>query len=370
MKKIIALLLLSFSLQSQTLIKYKQMENPTTTTTLGVWGGIGNTIGSSSNKLGTLDSYPLNIYTNNSRRLSFTSDGMFKFMPSSATSTNNGYLYYDTTLTGMTFVRTDTTGSTYNFTWKNKRRYLGLYMPGLISPVYGFQFGSSDNTGIAFSPGGNIVMGANTQTCVITKPLRVGSTTAPSATLDVAGTLAATGAATIGGVLNVTGQIKAASTLSLGATVLTGANATGTVATLSDATWDLNFNPINFNPADAQTYYITNLSYGGNNFAANMGTVTLQYNCTLVGWDFNYYLGGTTGTTETSTLSIRANNSTDTQLSASIQLSSGSATGYSATGLTNTFNSGDRINIKWQCPTWVTNPTQVYIGITLHFVRR
>ena len=66
----------------------------------------------------------------------------------------------------------------------------------------------------------------------------------------------------------------------------------------------------------------------------------------------------TAGTTETSTASIRLNNTTDTTISSAVNLSS-NPYAVSNTSLNVAVVAGDYIEIKWVTPTWVTNPTGV-----------
>jgi len=78
MKKTILAFLLSITFLSngQTLIKYKQMENPPTTTSLGVWGILGNTLGNNTSFIGSLDNRSFRIRTNNSFSHEFKVDSL------------------------------------------------------------------------------------------------------------------------------------------------------------------------------------------------------------------------------------------------------------------------------------------------------
>jgi len=248
-------------------------------------------------------------------------------------------------------------------------------------------------------------------------PYRVGSTTAPSSTLDVTGTMSVSSSATVAGQFNgaaavFTGNVFASSNLKVGSqssnnatadiagtfsvsstSTLTGAakqtntlnyegnttwntnqtntlttGNTGTVAVLSDAVFPITFNTENFSPLDANTYYYGNALYANSNTASN-GTITIPYNCTLVSWQFNSITTGGAGSAETSTLSI--NGTTNYTLSTAITFSAASLyNGQSGSGLSQNFAANDVLNIKWVTPTWVTNPTSVRTGLTLWFVRR
>lgn len=195
-----------------------------------------------------------------------------------------------------------------------------------------------------------------TGSMTVANKLRVGSTTAPSATLDVTGTM------------NVSSTATLSSTLKLGSSaVLTGGN-TGTVAVLSDAVFCISFNGGAYSPADGAITYngVTQLISG----ASANGTITLPYNCTLVGWNYNAGVNGTIASAETATIALNYNGS-DYVLSSAITYSN--ATGYnsfSGSGLSQNFTAGDRINFKTTFPTFVTNPTSVYQGIIFYFIRR
>jgi hypothetical protein len=70
---------------------------------------------------------------------------------------------------------------------------------------------------------------------------------------------------------------------------------------------------------------------------------------------------GTAGTSETSTVSIRLNNTTDTTVSAAVVSDTG-AHNYSNTALAIAVVAGDFIALKWVAPTWATNPGTCYSG--------
>jgi hypothetical protein len=167
------------------------------------------------------------------------------------------------------------------------------------------------------------------------------------------------------------GAIKATSTMSLGSANLTGGN-TGTVAVLSDAVFPvIIYNSYNAataaNPADATTYYFGVSNYGITTNSLN-GQFHLPYNCTLVGWDFNATPAAVASSSETSTFIVFGSTNTYT-LSSSITFST-AYNNYTASGISQNFNANEAISMKWVTPTWATNPTQLFIGITLWFVRR
>lgn len=106
-------------------------------------------------------------------------------------------------------------------------------------------------------------------------------------------------------------------------------------------------------PVDATTYWCT----------AGFGSTTNETNgrfyITIAGTITAIYIlaaaAGTIGTTETSTVSLRLNNTTDTVLSSSVVFDTG-AHNYNATGLSIAVAVGDFIGIKTLVPAWATNP--------------
>lgn len=68
------------------------------------------------------------------------------------------------------------------------------------------------------------------------------------------------------------------------------------------------------------------------------------------------HAGGATD--ESSTVSLRLNNATDTAIDAVSDFSTNPVVG-NATGLSVAVVAGDYLTLKWVTPTWVTNPTSV-----------
>jgi hypothetical protein len=147
---------------------------------------------------------------------------------------------------------------------------------------------------------------------------------------------------------------------------LTTPASSGTLANLGDAVFPVTLQSYGGNPADGSTYYFGNAIAGLVNNSA-FGNVKLPYNCTLVAWDLNWY--GSPGTAESSTLSVSG--TTNYTLTSVAIFSAAAAVGsYTANGLSQSFSANDVLNIKWVTPTWSTNPTALYLGVTLWFVRR
>lgn len=180
--------------------------------------------------------------------------------------------------------------------------------------------------------------------------LRVGSNVTPTATLDV------------------TGDMKVSSTFSLGSANLTGGN-TGTVAVLSDVAYCIQSSHRDYDPGDAFTIYFANCGNLGLTTNATNNRIYVPKNCTLIGYDITCYIAGTAASAESSTLSVRVDNTTDFLLNSTVTYSATFQQWHSM-ALSNDINAGSYLNIKWQTPTWVTNPTSLVNSIVLWFKLR
>lgn len=119
----------------------------------------------------------------------------------------------------------------------------------------------------------------------------------------------------------------------------------------------------NFSPADATTYYFGAWLMDVATTGATNGQIYMPRAGIITRADV-YMLAGVLGTAETSTMSIRLNNTTDTTISAAIALA-GSPFHVVNSSLGISVATTDYINIKWATPTWVTNPTNVYCRVTI-----
>lgn len=111
-----------------------------------------------------------------------------------------------------------------------------------------------------------------------------------------------------------------------------------------------------FSPADATTYFFGSLF----SIAPGTGAGTAKIYIPKAGRITRCFLffNQSTGSSETSTLAIRLNNTTDTTVSSAITNDAG-VTSFNNTTLNIPVAAGDYIELKWTCPTWVTNPTNV-----------
>lgn len=119
-------------------------------------------------------------------------------------------------------------------------------------------------------------------------------------------------------------------------------------------------------PADATTYYI-----GGNPGSAMVTTGALRrlyfpYSGTVRRARV-VFRQGVSGSAETSTISFRLNNTTDTTISSAV-VNNADVTTVENTALSIAVTNSDYFEIKWVTPTWVTNPTGMNIWGTVWVV--
>jgi len=119
------------------------------------------------------------------------------------------------------------------------------------------------------------------------------------------------------------------------------------------------------NPADGTTYYFGAFPHVTLGTTAAVNRLYIMRAGTIVAADL--FMVCTTGTSEASTISIRLNNTTDTTLTAAVNLSS-SPFHAQNTALSIAVVAGDYIEFKWVTPTWATDPTAV-LGFAQVFVR-
>lgn len=113
-------------------------------------------------------------------------------------------------------------------------------------------------------------------------------------------------------------------------------------------------------PADGTTYYIGSSFFPLAATTGGISAIRIPKAGTVKSVYVEVKNRGTLGTTETSTISLRKNNTSDTTISASF-ITSTTPNAFSVTGLSVAVVAGDYLEIKWVTPTWVTNPTTVDI---------
>lgn len=143
-------------------------------------------------------------------------------------------------------------------------------------------------------------------------------------------------------------------------------DATKTYRTLLKNVGGVLFNAtlVNSSPADATTYYINDYQF---TTSATLSRMYIPRAGKIIKANIFGIVAGTLGTAETSTIAIRLNNTTDTTISSTLVCN---ATPFvitnSALGIAVAEN--DYISVKWTTPTWVTNPTSVYLTIKIWMV--
>ena len=112
-----------------------------------------------------------------------------------------------------------------------------------------------------------------------------------------------------------------------------------------------------FNPADATAYYWGSLFNAGPTPAATTRRILIPKSGTIRRADLFLALA-VAGTNEPSTVSLRVNDTTDTTISSTLDLSSNIVVVTNAS-LAIAVSAGDYVEIKWVTPAWVTNPTTI-----------
>lgn len=117
--------------------------------------------------------------------------------------------------------------------------------------------------------------------------------------------------------------------------------------------------------SDAATYFLiqgfgTDLvtvsgSTGAKFFILKTGTITKFYGVASI------LPSGTLGSNENVSVILRLNNTTDTTITSTLQLTARANT-FNNTGLSIAVTQGDYVEIKVVCPTWATNPSTVTFG--------
>lgn len=112
------------------------------------------------------------------------------------------------------------------------------------------------------------------------------------------------------------------------------------------------------NPLDGEVRYFGLSSSVSGSTTANFNHLYMPIAGTITKVYFWSVIAGTLGTTETSTLSVRLNNTTDTTVTSSMKHDATSAL-WSNTGLAIAVAANDFIEMKVAYPTFATNPTNV-----------
>ena len=120
----------------------------------------------------------------------------------------------------------------------------------------------------------------------------------------------------------------------------------------------------NGNPADSTTYYLANADVLTISTVSNkiQARIYIPYTCTITKVIGSFRVIGTLGSTENCTLFLRLNDTTNTNITTTLQLSS-SENPINNTSLSIAVSAGDYLSFGFTCPAWVTNPTNVGVSL-------
>ncbi len=142
----------------------------------------------------------------------------------------------------------------------------------------------------------------------------------------------------------------------------TYANTKALVDGLATKTSFLSLKGLNFSPADGLSYYFVDSEAPNANgsifrfYAPSDIIIKKAY--------ISFVVTTTLGTTETSSIFIRVNNTTDTLISNAV-INNATNTQVSNTSLNLAVSAGSYFNIKWTTPAWGVNPTNMQINVVL-----
>jgi len=117
-------------------------------------------------------------------------------------------------------------------------------------------------------------------------------------------------------------------------------------------------------PADATTYYIGSLYGSVLHSTATASAIYIPRDGTITYIHLWVRVAGTLGSAETSTMSLRLNNTTDTTISSGV-LCNGIAQHLAASVSIPVVNT-DYVEVKWVSPTFATNPTNVTFHLSIY----
>lgn len=115
-------------------------------------------------------------------------------------------------------------------------------------------------------------------------------------------------------------------------------------------------------PADSSTYYMGGeLPYCGVTTSATFEKLFIPITGRITTTYVTVRVQGTLGSSETSSMWLRKNNSSDTLISSSFVFNVADSAAFSNAALNIAVTAGDNITLKWTTPAWATNPTTIGI---------
>lgn len=142
----------------------------------------------------------------------------------------------------------------------------------------------------------------------------------------------------------------------------TYANTKALVDGLASRTSFVSLKGLNFSPADATNYYFVDAEAPNTN--ATLFRFYVPSNIVIKKVYVAFVVTTTPASTETSSIYIRVDNTTDTLINNAVQPSA-TNTVVSNTSFNLSVSAGSYFNIKWTTPTWATNPTNMQINVVL-----
>lgn len=118
-----------------------------------------------------------------------------------------------------------------------------------------------------------------------------------------------------------------------------------------------------FSPTDATTYFFGGLPSVFPTTSAAIERLYVPKTGTIKAAFI--FCNQSTGSNETSSMSVRVNNTTDYLISNAVT-NDASGTAFNNQVMSVPVTAGDYIEIKWVCPTWATNPTGVRPTVILY----
>jgi hypothetical protein len=115
--------------------------------------------------------------------------------------------------------------------------------------------------------------------------------------------------------------------------------------------------------ADSTTYYF-GMGYSNDPATGQGFRIVIPVAGTIIACAGQQVVGGTLGSGENSTLFIRLNDTSNTNITTT-QVHSAAVNTFSVDGLSITVAKDDYITIGWTTPAWVTNPTGVISAATV-----
>lgn len=118
------------------------------------------------------------------------------------------------------------------------------------------------------------------------------------------------------------------------------------------------------NPADNTTYFLSSANLFNGNVAGH-SRIVLPVACTFIGYSFNNINLSSNASNETSTLRIRKNNTTNTDLNTGILFNATSLVSDFTKSIS--FSAGDDFSAQLLTATWATNPFSSCMNIVFYF---